>query len=306
MSEVIPQDFLKEIEPLVKSGLTAQQIADITGLSLNMAAALRNKIMVRILFTEEKVVPSMDDYLKKIEELPAEVNTQKQRIKNFYGAILAALGLKQKQIRCLTGLSYSQVKNIMKRNKELGFQILPDPKREKIRTGVLNFRLLESMFCSAYCRIVGMQEFYNINICAAIEAYRLVMDSLSSIKATQLLESKLAFKDMIDSLWDFREKLKGFQHCPHCGCLYVTNYSKHGPHYTRDCPFCYFKDQWCQTAIRQEKLRAEASKRAKLAKMREAEEKCRAQEDAASNDEAPVESVEEPRDETDGGRSREQ
>lgn len=288
MSEVVSKDFLKEIESLVKSGLTAQQIADITGLSLQMASALRNQIMVRILSAEEKIVPGMDDYLQKIEDLPSEVNTQKQRIKIFYGVLLAALGLKQKQIRCLTGLSYSQVKNIMKRNKELGFQILPDPKREKIRTGVLNFRLLESLFCSAYCRIVGMQEFYHINISAAIEAYRLTMDSLSAAKATQLLESKLAFKDMIDSLWDFREKLKGFQYCPHCGCLYVTNYSKHGPHYTRDCPFCYFREQWSLTATRQEKLRVEASKRAKLAKKREAEAKLKAQNEADASAGVPA------------------
>lgn len=271
MTEIVHEDFAKEIEALVKSGLTPEQISKITGISVPFISVFRTQFLVSSIRSEdEKNIPSLEDYLRQIDNLPSKLNAQKQRTKVFLGVLLAAMELRAKHVRLLTGLTFPQVKNIKKRNNDLGFHLIPNENRDKIRTGNLHYRLLESLFCAAYCRIVGMKEFSDINICAAVEAYCLVLDSLQHAGVDRLLGPTLAFKDMLETLCDFREKLKGFHWCPHCRCFSVTSYSKNGPHYTRDCPFCYFRDLWKDAAVRQEKLRAEASRRAKQANNRDA------------------------------------
>lgn len=249
--EKIQHDSLIRIEELIKSGFNPADIAVKVGVSVEVVLAVRrlskNKQIAKGLAVPDNLaslnINTLADLIEANKVIPSHIVERKKKTAYFRGAILVALGFSIHQVQVFTDLTRGQIKCLLRKTRALRYVYSPDPSKKKILRTSLAYRLIESIFCSLYCRIVGIRKIHEINLSAFLESYIILLDLLSKEEYAPIVPSnaRVSLKDLMDSLLRIREKEKVFNFCYECDCYYVAKTVGRARNY---CPFCLFKKKY--------------------------------------------------------------
>ena len=247
----IQHDSLVRIEDLIKSGFNPADIAVKVGVSVEVVFAVRrlskNKQIAKGLAVPDNLaslkINTLADLIEANKVIPSHIVERKKKTAYFRGAILVALCFSIHQVQVFTGLTRGQIKCLFRKTRALRYAYSPDPSKKKILRTSLAYRLIESIFCSLYCRIVGIRKIHEINLSAFLESYIILLDVLSKVEYAPILPSnaRISLKDLMDSLLRIREKEKVFNFCYECDCYYVAKAVGQARNF---CPFCLFKKKY--------------------------------------------------------------
>lgn len=264
MMEKISQETIAAIQEFLKSGESFNEIARRTNVSTEAVTAIWRRLKRETTVPQNKFpIRTISDLEKKQVALPDFLIARKKSCLRFKADLLAMLDLSIHQIQQYTGYSHTHIKSMRLKLRELEYLRLFDKTKKKISVSSLQYRLIESIFCASYYSTIGTSNRHDIDLSAVILAFSTVEQILHLPEYRCLLpdNSRLMLKDLLQSLYEVREKVKVINICPNCKCAYLVQaYGKQT--LKSDCPFCLFKQKYQKEAdLKKRKVRMRLSKK---------------------------------------------